>query len=145
MEKSDKIIDDLQRIILMLSRENAQMKARIEVLERELSRYKTKKDSSNSSLPISKDENRPLRTNSLREKGGRKEGGQPGHDGNALKMTDNPDEIVEHRACFCPECGKAVSGQPFEYFGKRQVIDIPVIKQIVIEHRVYRCTCTCGN
>ena len=145
MEPTDKIIDDLQRIILMLSRENTVLKERIDVLERELVRFKTKKDSGNSSLPPSKDENRPPRTSSLREKGGRKAGGQPGHEGNTLKMTDTPDEVVEHRACFCPECGKDVSGQPFEFFGKRQVVDIPVIKPIVTEHRVYRCTCTCGK
>jgi transposase len=60
-------------------------------------------------------------------------------------MTDNPDKIIEHHACFCPECGKDVSDQPFELFGIRQVIDIPVIKQIVTEHRVYKCTCTCGK
>jgi len=146
MEPSDKIIiEDLKRIILMLAQENTLLKARIEVLEREMARYKTKKDSNNSSLPPSKDENRPSRTSSLREKGGRKEGGQPGHDGKTLEMADNPDEIVEHRACFCPECGKDVSSQPFEYYGKRQVIDIPIIKQIVTEHRVYKCTCTCGR
>lgn len=149
MEPSDKIIiEDLKCIIMMQAQELAKIPLlieRIEALERELARYKTKKDSSNSSLPPSKDENRPLHTNSLREKGGRKAGGQPGHDGNTLKMTDKPDEIVEHRACFCPECGKDVSSQPFEFCGKRQVIDIPVIKQIVTEHRVYRCTCTCGK
>ena len=148
MEPSDKIIADLQRIILMQARELAKIPlliARIEALERELARYKTRKNSNNSSLPPSKDENRPPRTSSLREKGGRKAGGQPGHDGKTLEMTDNPDEIVEHRACFCPECGKDLSSQPFEYYGKRQVIDIPVIKQIVTEHRVYKCTCTCGK
>lgn len=149
MEPSDKIIiEDLKRIILFQAQEIAKIPlliARIEVLERELARYKTKKDSNNSSLPPSKDENRPPHTSSLREKGGRKAGGQPGHDGKTLEMTDNPDEIVEHRACFCPECGKDVSSQPFEYYGKRQVIDIPVIKQIVTEHRVYKCTCTCGR
>ena len=149
MEPSDKIIiEDLKRIILMQAQELAKIPlliARIEALERELARYQTRKDSSNSSLPPSKDENRPPRTSSLREKGGRKAGGQPGHDGKTLKMTDNPDEIVEHRACFCPECGKDVSSQPFEYYGKRQVIDIPVIKPVVTEHRVYKCTCTCGR
>jgi len=149
MEPSDKIIiEDLKRIILMQAQELAKIPlliARIEVLERELARYKTKKDSNNSSLPPSKDENRPPRTSSLREKGGRKAGGQPGHDGKTLEMVDNPDEIVEHRACFCPECGKDVSSHPFEYYGKRQVIDIPVIKPIVTEHRVYKCTCTCGR
>jgi len=149
MEPSDKIIiEDLKRIILMQARELAKIPllvARIEALERELARYKTKKDSSNSSLPPSKDENRPSRTSSLREKGGRKAGGQPGHDGKTLEMANIPDEIIEHRACFCKECGKDVSGLPFELYGKRQVIDIPTIKQVVTEHRVYRCKCSCGN
>jgi transposase len=146
MEPSDKIIiEDLKRIIMMQAQEITRLMTKITVLERELERYTTRKDSNNSSLPPSKDENRSPRTRSLREKGGRKAVGQPGHDGKTLKMTDNPDEIVEHRACFCPECGKDVSSQSFEFFGKRQVIDITVIKQIVTEHRVYRCTCTCGK
>jgi len=96
-------------------------------------------------MPPSKDENRPQRTSSLREKSGRKAGGQPGHEGKTLEMTDTPDEIIEHRSCFCPECGKDVSDLPFEFFGKRQVIDIPTIKHVVTEHRVYRCKCTCGK
>jgi transposase len=146
MKTSDQIIiEDLKRIILMQAQENALLKARIDVLERELARYTTRKDSNNSSMPPSKDENRHPRTSSLREKSGRKAGGQPGHEGKTLEMTETPDEIIEHRACFCPECGKDVSDLPFELFGKRQVIDIPTIKQVVTEHRVYRCKCTCGK
>jgi len=149
MKTSDQIIiEELKRIVLMQARELAKIPmliARIEVLERELERYTTRKDSNNSSMPPSKDENRPPRTSSLREKGNRKAGGQPGHEGKTLEMTETPDEIIEHRACFCPECGKDVSNQTFEFFGKRQVIDIPTIKQIVTEHRVYRCKCTCGK
>ena len=149
MKTSDKIIiEELKRIILMQAQELAKIPllvARIEVLERELARYTTRKDSNNSSMPPSKDENRPPRTSSLREKGARKTGGQPGHEGKTLEMTDTPDKIIEHRACFCTECGKDVSGLTFELFGKRQVIDIPTIKQVVTEHRVYRCKCTCGN
>ena len=147
MKPPDKvIIEDQQRIILMQARELAKIPlliARIEALERELERLKTKKNSNNSSLTPSKDENRPSRTSSLREKGSRKAGGQPGYEGKTLEMTSDPDEIIEHRSCFCPECGKDVSSQPFELFGKRQVVDIPIIKQIVTEHRVYKCTCTC--
>lgn len=149
MKTSDQIIiEELKRIILMQAQEIAKiplLMARIDVLERELTRYTTRKDSSNSSLPPSKDENRPPRTSSLREKSNRKAGGQPGHEGKTLEMTETPDEIIEHRACFCKECGKDVSGLPFELFGKRQVIDIPTIKQIVTEHRVYRCMCSCGK
>ena len=146
MDTSDKIIiEELKRIIKMQAQENRLLKAKINYLEQELARVTTRKDSNNSSLPPSKDENRPPHTSSLREKSGRKAGGQPGHEGKTLEMTDTPDEIIEHRACFCTECGKDVSGLPFELFGKRQVIDIPMIKQIVTEHRVYRCKCSCGH
>jgi transposase len=146
MDTSDKIIiEELKRIIKMQAQENRLLKAKINYLEQELARFTTRKDSNNSSLPPSKDENRPPHTSSLREKSGRKAGGQPGHDGKTLEMTDTPDEIIEHRTCFCPECGKDVSDLPFELFGKRQVVDIPTIKQIVTEHRVYRCKCTCGH
>lgn len=146
MKTSDQIIiEELKRIVLMQAQENTLLKARIDVLERELARYTTRKNSSNSSMPPSKDENKPPRTSSLREKSNRKAGGQPGHEGKTLEMTETPDEIIEHHSCFCPECGKDVSELPFEFSGKRQVIDIPPIKQIVTEHRVYRCKCTCGK
>ena len=139
------IIEELKRIILMQAEEIKLLKAKIAELEKKLEQYITRKDSNNSSIPPSRDENRPPRTSSLREKSDRKVGGQPGHEGKTLEMTENPDEIIEHRACLCPECGKDLSNQPFELFGKRQVIDIPTIKQIVTEHRVYRCKCTCGK
>ena len=139
------IIEELKRIILMQAQEIKLLKARITDLEQKLERYINRKDSNNSSLPPSKDENRPQRTNSLREKSERKVGGQPGHEGKTLEMTQYPDEVIEHRACFCPECGKDLSNRPFELSAKRQVIDIPMIKQIVTEHRVYRCICACGK
>lgn len=146
MDTSDNIIiGELKRIVQMQAKENRLLKAKINYLEQELARITTRKDGNNSSLPASKDDNRPLRTNSLRENSGRKAGGQPGYEGKTLEMTDTPDEIIEHRAYFFPECGKDVSSIPFELIGKRQVIDIPIIKQIVTEHRVYRCKCTCGH
>src|SRR5665648_1214859 len=146
MKTSDQIIiEELKRIVLMQAQENTLLKARIDVLERELARYTTRKNSSNSSMPPSKDENKTPRTSRLREKSNRKAGGQPGHEGQTLEMTETPDEIIEHHSCFCPECGKDVSELPFEFSGKRQVIEIHTIKQIVTEHRVYRCTCTCGK
>jgi len=121
-----------------LIEENARIRLRLEKLE-------TKKNSRNSSIPPSKDENRPKRTNSLREKSDKKVGGQPGHEGKTLEMTARPDVVVDHHSCFCPVCGKNVSELPFEISSKRQVIEIPEIKQVVTEHRVYRCTCSCGK
>ena len=89
MKTSDQIIiEELKRIVLMQSQEITLLKARIDVLERELVRFTTRKDSNNSSMPPSKDENRPPRTSSLREKGNRKAGGHPGHEGKTLEMAD---------------------------------------------------------
>jgi len=139
------IIEELKRIILMQAEEIILLKTKNAELEKKLEQHITRKNSNNSSIPPSRDENRPPRTSSLREKSDRKVGGQPGHKGKTLEMTESPDEIIEHRVCLCPECGKDLSNQPFEFFGKRQVIDIPTIKKIVTEHRVYRCTCTCGK
>lgn len=139
------IIDELHRLILMQAQEIKMLKARIVELERKLEHYTIRKDSQNSSIPPSKDENRPKRTNSLREPTDKKVGGQPGHKGKTLTMTANPDKIIDHRSCFCPRCGTDVCGMPVEVSASRQVIDIPVIKQIVTEHRVYRHRCTCGH
>jgi len=130
---------DLQaKQIKMLEKENAQIKQRLEKLE-------TKKNSRNSSIPPSKDENRPNRTSSLREKSDKKVGGQPGHEGKTLEMTAHPDIVVDHHPCCCPDCGKDISSFPSEIGSRRQVIDIPQIKQVVTEHQTYRCTCSCGK
>jgi transposase len=139
------IIEGQKQIIDLLMEENRQLRLRVQVLEQQLAKLLTRKDSHNSSVPPSKDENRPNRTNSLREKSGKNVGGQSGHEGKTLEMTATPDEIIDHRSCFCPHCGTDVREMPVEVSASRQVIDIPVIKQIVTEHRVYRHRCTCGH
>ncbi len=138
-------MEELIHLVQTQAKIIVKLEAKIDKLEQELEKYKNRKDSNNSSIPPSKDENRPPRTSSLRQKSNRKVGGQPGHEGKTLEMAEVPDEVIEHRACFCPECGKGLNNHPFELLGKRQVIDIPPIKQIVTEHRVYRCKCTCGK
>jgi len=62
---------------------------RIRDLENRLSKYETPKNSRNSSVPPSKDENRPCKTQSLPESFGKKSGGQPGHKGQPREMTDS--------------------------------------------------------
>jgi len=62
----------------------------VKYLKNRLAKYETPKNSKNSSVPPSKDENRPKRK-SLLEKSGRKPGGQKGRKGNTLKMVEVPD------------------------------------------------------
>ena len=65
------------------------MKRKQHSLKEKLAKYENPKNSNNSSIPPSKDENRPFKSKSLRKKTGRKPGGQKGHKGTTLEMTSN--------------------------------------------------------
>jgi transposase len=139
------------KLIEQLFAEIKQLKERMSVLEKEntvlrkkLSKYENPKNSNNSSIPPSKDENRPLKTKSLRTKGG-KVGGQIGHKGTTLKMVENPDKVVDYVPDFCGGCGCDLQGVAQEFMGKRQVVDIPVIQPKYIEYRIYKKQCNCGH
>lgn len=134
-----------QKRILELEVEVTSLKALIQVLLEENERLKHPKNSRNSSVPPSKDENRPLKTKSLRNPSGKKPGGQIGHQGNTLKMTDHPDHIVEHKPTYCNHCGYDLSHAKTELVKSRQVVDIPPIIPQYTEHRVFRRTCNCGH
>ncbi len=118
---------------------------RLSVVEAELAIYKNKKNSNNSHTPPSKDENRPLKNQSLREKSGKKVGGQPGHEGKTLECSAIIDEVVDHVPNYCNCCGQDLSDVPESIIDTRQVIDIPVIKPVCAEHRIYRKICSCGH
>jgi transposase len=102
-------------------------------------------DSHNSSKPPSSNGFRkPPKPKSLREKTGKKSGGQPGNPGKNLMQTENPDHIVVHApAAICDECAAPLpEGIVIE---TRQVFDIPVIRHEVTEHRVLQTMCCCGK
>jgi transposase len=124
--------------------ENGQLRSENDQLTLELSKYKTKKTSRNSSIPPSKDENRPRRNQSLREKSDKPVGGQKGHEGKTLRMTDSPDKLIEHISSYCKQCGDNLSEMKSEFIGRRQVIDIPPIQPVITEHRIYKTICKCG-
>jgi transposase len=104
-----------------------------------------RKNSRNSSISPSKDENRPLKNQSLRTKSSKKAGGQLGHEGTTLKMVENPDQIINHKPDFCNCCGNDLSDKAEELLLKRQVVDIPVIFPKYTEHRIFKKTCSCGH
>ena len=103
------IIAQLLQKIELLEKQVAVMSRHILVLEEKLSRYEHPKNSGNSSIPPSQDLFRAKRTTSLREKSGKKPGGQPGHHGTTLRFSDRPDKIIEHKSDFCSVCGEDLS------------------------------------
>jgi len=118
-----------------------QLYERVQALEAQLA-----KNSQNSSKPPSSDGIRkPLKTTSLREKSGKKQGGQPRHSANNLKINPNPDLIEYYKVVHCEHCGKSLDNQNTHEYCKRQVFDIPQICMQVTEHLAEIKTCSCGH
>lgn len=117
----------------------------IALLKAEISLLKNPKNSKNSSIPPSKDENRVLPNQSLRVKSGKKVGGQPGHKGHTLQMIDSPTETVVLKSNICSKCGNNITNNTFVLSEKRQVIDIPPIVPLVREYQSFSTICNCGT
>src|ERR1019366_9479676 len=106
------------------------------------------KNSSNSSRPPSTDLYKPPRNlnNSLREKSGKKTGGQPGHAGSTLLFNSAaPDAIMRYSAGYCESCGNDLSQVNPEPEEVRQVVDIPVPGCSITNHITYKKICSCGH
>src|SRR5229473_8344157 len=98
------------------------------------------KDSHNSNLPPSSDRFvRPPK--SLRQKSGKKPGGQPGHRGHHLRQVETPDQVLIHPVERCEHCQHDLRAQPAEMPERRQVMDLPVKRLWVTEHRVEEKQC----
>ena len=139
---------NLKLAVSELTVENATAKATIHRLEQEKEQLRVKlaADSSNSSKPPSSDGLRKKKQiPNLRQKTGRKSGGQPKHKGHHLKPHAHPDKIIHHLPTICA-CGCRVEGVLTTPAAARQVHDIPEPQPLVVtEHRVHSCTCPrCG-
>ena len=128
-----------------IEKENKTLRRENEDLKEKLSKYENPKNSNNSSIPPSKDENRPFKSKSLRKKTGRKPGGQEGREGTTLEMVSDPNEIIDHVPEYCKCCGKDIADIPGEFVERKQVIDLPPIDPVITEHRVYKKQCSCGH
>lgn len=127
----------LKKQNVSLKKENAHLKERLAKLE-------NPKNSRNSSVPPSKDENRPKPNQSLRKPSTKKPGGQKGRQGKTLEMSKNPDVIVDLEPERCTGCGASLGEVPATKEQSRQVVDIPPIKAIYTEYRTFSKTCGCG-
>jgi transposase len=116
--------------------------ARIAELERKVGR-----NSRNSSSPPAADglDKPPVR--SVRTKGTRRAGKQPGAPAATLSQVAKPDVVIEHfpAACGCcagPLARERVVGEVV----RRQVFDLPEVKVKVTEHQLFALVCDeCGR
>jgi len=131
LAQRDGLIKQMQEQITALSE-------RVQDLEAQLV-----KNSRNSHLPPSSD--RFVRQpKSLRKKSGKNPGGQEGHPGKTLLFFSTPDEVVSHSLDQCPHCQENLQEVPVCGVERRQVLDLPAPRLVVVEHQAVQKRCpTC--
>jgi transposase len=135
LKQAIKAIEYLQEHVTTLEGLIGGLQERIKTLERQQA-----KDSHNSSLPPSSDRFvRPPK--SLRKKSGKKPGGQQGHRGHHLRQVETPDQVLIHPVERCESCQQDLRAQKASMPERRQVMDLPVKRLWVIEHRVEEKQC----
>lgn len=131
-------LPSVQALVEQLSAQLIALTARVAQLEEQKGR-----SSRNSSKPPSSDG--PGFKPPSKEKGsGRKRGAQQGHPGHGpgLLPAEKCKEVISHRPTACRGCGAPLGGddpQPL----RRQVVEIPPIVPVVIEHLLHRLSCPC--
>ncbi len=139
LELSQKV-DLLTADFSVLHAEAKVLRDRVQTLEGQIA-----KNSRNSSKPPSSDGFKKPAPKSLRIKGQRKSGGQPGHVGHTLKKAEKPDQIEVHPVDACEHCHRSLSDQEPDGTEKRQVHALPLKRLIVTEHHVEIKKCSCGH
>ena len=144
---------DICQLNRNIDRLNADLRKRdkeIQDLKDRLAKYEAPdKNSGNSSTPPSKENMKAeaiRRTKTLRKPTGRKPGGQQGHEGSTLKMTQAPDETEDIAANYCTKCGASLEDCERILDYVTQVVSIPDMKPVVKEIRHYITVCKlCGE
>ncbi|MBW4573013.1 MAG: IS66 family transposase zinc-finger binding domain-containing protein [Tolypothrix carrinoi HA7290-LM1] len=107
---------------------------------------KVNQTSKNSSLPPSVDPPGLEKKLPTKRKSSKKRGGQPGHKGHSrdLYPIKECSQVIDHHPQECASCGETLSGKDTNPY-RHQIVEIPPISPIVIEHRLHQLTCTvCG-
>src|SRR6266516_7511340 len=120
------------RVIGELTAQVGALSAQVEDLRREVRR-----DSSTSSRPPSSDSpyKKKGRDRSLRERGKRRPGKQPGEPGSTMRLVYDPDEIIACPPAACCGCGADLAFAPVTAQRRHQVTDIaPAPAPRIIEY-----------
>jgi transposase len=116
-----RLIGELTGHAERLTAQNERLAARVEDLERQVRR-----DSSTSSRPPSSDSpyKKKGADRSLRERGKRRPGKQPGEPGTTMRLVDDPDERFFCPPAACCGCGAGLAGALVTAQRRHQVTDI---------------------
>jgi len=147
LEAANNIIMGMANEMREYRLENVGLNQKLEDSDKKVEKLtdKLSKNSRNSSKPSSTDGFNKPSPKSLRVKSGKKVGGQPGHVGSTLRMSEKPNAIEVHKADDNCSCGATCDKKKCKY-RRRQVFDLVDNMPFIREHRVEWWKCKkCGR
>jgi len=133
-------LESVKRLVGQLLERIAALEERQQHLEEQV-----KRNSKNSSQPPSQDVPQGFKLKP-KEPSKKRRGAQSGHEGHQQNLYDLEAcaEIEEHYPSHCCACGEGLSGSDTQP-QRCQIIEIPPLRPIVIEHRFHALDCPrCG-
>ena len=132
-----KLVEEMGQSIGKLEQQVAELVAVQEQLLEKVNRT-----SKNSSSPPSSDPE-GFGKKITSPKSNKKRGGQPGHKGNNrdLYPIEKCSEVIDHHPQECGRCGETLTGVDINPY-RHQIVEIPPISPVIIEHRLHQLTCT---
>jgi transposase len=137
----------LQEEVAALKAENAALREQVQALVARVQELEGRlaKNSHNSSKPPASD-GLARKPKSLRQKSGKRPGGQPGHRGRHLRLVAQPDLVIAHRPTTCSTCQARLPAQAWSWVERRQVHELPPLRLVVTEHQIAHVRCgACGE
>jgi len=141
LKEAFNMLDASGERIEILEKENKELRELVEKANRKT----TPKTSRNSNKPPSKDFHRTKRTKKRKKKSKKKPGGQIGHDGAFLKMSDKPDLVKDFYPHKCSKCNLKLDKASAILNCSKQEIDIPPLQPIVTQFNRFKIKCNCGK
>ena len=135
IEQQQSVIEQQQRVIEGLQQQTDRLSEQVQALQE-----RVKKDSHNSHLPPSSDRFH-RQPKSLRKSSGKQAGGQSGHPGSTLMLSSVPDQVIVHPVQVCQHCQHDLREVESLQVERRQVVDLPPKRVVVIEHQAEQKCC----
>jgi transposase len=112
-----------------MGRSDLERLSREELIELVLRLQRPEKTSRTSSKP-------PATDRKERREQAKPGGAKPGHEGHSRVVSDDPDEVVDHRPDRCACCGGSLQGDlPVEVVSITERIELPEVVPVVTQHR----------
>ncbi len=130
-------MQELEQQLAAQQQQISELQTQIQLLQE-----KQNRTSSNSSTPPSLDPP-PARKRRQKKSSGKQRGGQPGHQGYSrpLYPIEQCESVIDHYPEQCSCCGGHLHGEDANPY-RHQVVEIPPVAPIVIEHRLHQRVCS---